>query len=44
MRRGSRTKVDAFVKFDQYVTSKVWPQTTFEEFLAQRGLHEEKVE
>ena len=44
MRRGSRTKVDAFMKFDQYVTSGAWPQTTFEEFLAQRGLREDKVE
>jgi thioredoxin-related protein len=44
LRRGSRTKVDAFVKFDQYVMSGVWPRTTFEEFLAQRGLSEDKVE
>ena len=44
MRRGSRTKVDAFMKFDQYVTSGSWPQTTFEEFLAQRGLREDRVE
>jgi thioredoxin-related protein len=44
MRRGSRTRVDAFIKFDQYVTSGVWPQTTFEEFLAQRGMREDKVE
>jgi thioredoxin-related protein len=44
LRRGSRTKPDAFIKFDQYVTSGVWPQTTFEEFLAQRGLREDKVE
>jgi len=44
MRRGSRTKVDAFMKFDQYVTSGVWPQTTFEEYLAPHGLHEDKVE
>ena len=44
MRRGSRTGVDAFMKFDQYVMSGSWPQTTFEEFLAQRGLREDKVE
>ncbi len=44
LRRGSRTKVDAFMKFDQYVMSGSWPQTTFEEFLAQHGLREEKVE
>ncbi len=44
MRRGSRTKVDAFMKFDQYVTSGSWLQTTFEEFLAQRGLREDRVE
>jgi len=44
LRRGSRTKVDAFMKFDQYVMSGSWPQTTFEEYLAQHGLHEDKVE
>lgn len=44
MRRGSRTKVDAFMKFDQYVMSGTWPQTTFEDYLGQRGLHEDKVE
>jgi thioredoxin-related protein len=44
MRRGSRTKVDAFIKFDQYVTSGVWPTTSFEVFLAQRGMREDKVE
>jgi thioredoxin-related protein len=44
MRRGSRTGVAAFIKFDQYVTSGAWPQTTFEEFLARRGLREDKVE
>lgn len=44
LRRGSRTKVDAFMKFDQYVTSGSWPQTTFDEFLAQRRLREDKVE
>jgi thioredoxin-related protein len=44
MRHGSRTRVDAFIKFDQYVMSGAWPQATFEEFLAQRGLREDKVE
>jgi hypothetical protein len=44
LRRGSRTGVDAFIKFDQYVMSGTWPQTTFEEFLVQRGLREDKVE
>ncbi len=44
MRRGSRTKVDAFMKFDQYVTSGVWPAITFEAFLARRGLREDRVE
>lgn len=44
IRRGSRTAVDDFLKFDQYVMSGVWPRTTFEEFLWQRGLREDKVE
>ena len=44
MRRGSRTKVDAFMKFDQYVMSGAWPQTSFEDYLAQHGLREDKVE
>jgi thioredoxin-related protein len=44
MRRGSRTRVDAFMKFDQYVMSGTWPQTSFEDYLAQRGLREDKVE
>ncbi|NBR27537.1 MAG: thioredoxin family protein [Betaproteobacteria bacterium] len=44
MRRGSRTKVDAFMKFDQYVMSGTWPQTAFADYLAQRGLQEDKVE
>ncbi len=44
MRRGSRTRVDAFMKFDQYDMSGTWPQTSFEDYLAQRGLREDKVE
>lgn len=43
-RRGSRTKADAFIKFDQYVMSGAWPKSSFEEFLAERGLREDKVE
>lgn len=44
MRRGSRTKVDAFVKFDLYVMSGAYRQNSFEDFLAQRGLREDKVD
>ena len=44
MRRGSRTKVDAFMKFDQYVASGEYRQGSFEDFLARRGLREEPVE
>ncbi len=44
MRRGSRTGVDAFVKFDLYVASESYRKTSFSEFLAQRGLHEDPVE
>jgi thioredoxin-related protein len=42
MRRGSRTPVDAFMQFDQYVSSKAYQRTSFEDFLAQRGQHEAK--
>ena len=44
MRRGSRTKVDAFMKFDLYVASGAYRQASFEDFLARRGLREEPVE
>ena len=44
MRRGSRTKVDAFIKFDTYVAGGEYKQRSFEEFLARRGLNEAKVE
>ena len=44
MRRGSRTKVDAFMQFDLYVTSGEYRKVSFEEFLWRRGLREEKVE
>lgn len=40
MRRGSRTPVDAFMQFDQYVSSRAYQRASFEEFLAQRGQHE----
>jgi hypothetical protein len=40
MRRGSRTPVEAFIQFDQYVTSNAYQSSTFENFLAQRGLRE----
>jgi len=44
MRRGSRTAVDAFVLFDLYVSSGDYRQTSFEDFLARRGVREEKLE
>ena len=44
MRRGSRTGVEAFMRYDAYVASGAWRQASFEEFLAQRGLREERVE
>ena len=44
MRRGSRTKVDAFMKFDLYVASGAYRQASFESFLAARGLREEAVD
>jgi thioredoxin-related protein len=40
MRRGSATPVAAFMQFDQYVSSQAYQWTSFEDFLAQRGLHE----
>ena len=42
MRRGSRTPVEAFVQFDEYVSSKAYQRASFENFLAQRGWHEAK--
>jgi thioredoxin-related protein len=42
MRRGSATPVKAFMQFDQYVSSRAYQRTSFEDFLAQRGLHEAK--
>ena len=44
LRRGSRTAVDAFIKFDQYVMSGEWTKVSFADFLAQRGMQENKVE
>jgi thioredoxin-related protein len=44
MRRGSRTTVDAFMKFDLYVTSGQYKKGSFEEFLLRRGLTEARVE
>lgn len=44
MRRGSRTRVEAFMKFDDYVASGEYRQRSFEQFLARRGLEEAKVE
>jgi thioredoxin-related protein len=42
MRRGSATPVEAFLQFDQYVSSGAYHKASFEDFLAQRGLHEAK--
>jgi len=44
MRRGSRTSADSFMKFDAYVTSGAYRRATFESFLAQRGMLEQKPE
>jgi thioredoxin-related protein len=44
MRRGSRTGVEAFLRYDQYVESGAYRQQSFEEFLGRRGLTEERVE
>ena len=44
MRRGSRTSADSFMKFDAYVTSGAYKQSSFEGFLAQRGMNEQKPE
>ena len=42
MRRGSRTPVEAFMQFDQYVSSNAYQRASFDNFLAQRGWHEAK--
>ncbi len=39
-RRGSRTPVEAFMQFDQYVSSNAYQSGTFEGYLAQRGQQE----
>lgn len=44
MRRGSRTKVNEFWKYDLYVAGGAYRTATFEEYLVQRGLREEKAE
>ena len=43
-RKGSRTKVAAFMQFDAYVSSGGYRTMTYEQFLASRGWVEEKVE
>lgn len=43
-RRGSRTKVNAFMQFDAYVAGGEYRKASFESFLASRGWVEEKVE
>jgi thioredoxin-related protein len=42
MRRGSRTPVEAFMQFDEYVAGGAYRQVSFETFLARRGLQEAK--
>jgi thioredoxin-related protein len=42
MRRGSRTTVEAFMQYDEYVSSNSYQRASFENFLAQRGWHEAK--
>ena len=42
MRRGSLTSVEAFMQYDQYVSNNAYQGASFENFLAQRGLHEAK--
>jgi thioredoxin-related protein len=44
MRRGSRTKVNEFWKYDLYVAGGAYRKASFEEFLMQRGLREDKPE
>lgn len=44
MRRGSRTGVEAFMRYDLSVESGAYRQASFEQFLAQRGLIEERTE
>ena len=44
MRRGSRTRVNEFWKYDLYVAGGGYRQGSFEEFLTKRGLREEKAE
>jgi thioredoxin-related protein len=44
MRRGSRTRVNEFWKYDLYVAGGGYRQGTFEEFLVKRGLREERSE
>jgi thioredoxin-related protein len=42
MRRGSRTPVEAFMQFDQYMSSGAYQKVSLESFLAQRGMQEAK--
>lgn len=42
MRRGSRTPVEAFMQYDQYVAGNGYRRGSFENFLAERGLREAK--
>ena len=44
MRRGSATPVAAFMQFDQYVSSRAYQRSSFEDFLAKRSLQEAKPE
>jgi thioredoxin-related protein len=42
MRRGSRTPIEAFMQFDEYMASSAYQRVSFEKFLAQRGVQEAK--
>ena len=44
MRRGSQTRVNEFWKYDLYVAGGGYRQGSYEEFLAKRGLRDEKSE
>ena len=44
LRRGSRTKVNEFWKYDLYVAGGNYRQGTFEEYLAKRGIREDRAD
>jgi thioredoxin-related protein len=44
LRRGSRTRVNEFWKYDLYVAGGGYKQGSFEDFLAKRGLREDRAD